>query len=162
MLILIQRTFGPDVVITHDLDVKQPWVEVAPERLPELCRWLHDTPTLHIDFLHAISGVDEGPEKQTLLVVYHLSSLIHEHQLVIKVRVPRCEDPRSATVKVPSVSGIWKAADWHEREAYDLVGIPFSGHPDLRRMLLPEDWVGHPLRKDYRTDETYHGIEIDY
>lgn len=149
-------------IVTSDLEVAQPWIELLPEALVIACETLHTDQDLFFDFLHAISGVDEGAEANTLLVVYHLSSLIHEHQIVLKVRVPRCASPKEATITIPSVSHIWKAADWHEREAYDLVGIPFANHPDLRRILLPEDWEGHPLRKDYQTGDSYHGIEIDY
>ncbi len=155
-------TFGEEAVASSYLVVKQPWIELVPDKLPEVCQWLKTEESLFFDFLHSITGVDEGKDSNTLLVVYHLSSLIHEHQIVLKVRIPKPEKMDEATVSVPSISHIWKAADWHEREAYDLVGIPFSNHPDLRRILLPEDWKGHPLRKDYETDDEYHGIQIDY
>jgi NADH-quinone oxidoreductase subunit C len=83
---------------------------------------------------------DPGPRFE---VVYNLISTIHRHRIRIKVRVPE-DAPR-----VDSVAAIWQTANWHEREAYDLMGITFAGHPDLRRILLPEDWEGHPLRKEY-------------
>lgn len=153
---------GEDAILASDLEVMQPWIELKPESLVQACTFLHQQQELFFDFLHSLSGVDEGPEANTLMVVYHLSSLIHEHQIVLKVRIPRINNPKEATIGVPSVSHIWKAADWHEREAFDLVGVPFTNHPDLRRILLPEDWEGHPLRKDYETGESYHGIEIDY
>ena len=70
--------------------------------------------------------------------------------------------PNEAAPQVPTVSHIWKTADWHEREAFDLMGIQFSNHPDLRRILLPEDWEGHPLRQDYQAQEYYHGIQVKY
>ena len=159
--ILLKR-FGATNLPASDLTVAQPWIEVVPASLPAVGRFLKESDALFFDFLHSVSGVDEGPEANTLLVVYHLSSLVHEHQLVLKVRIPRPAHPDEAEVAVPSVAAIWKAADWHEREAYDLVGIPFSGHPDLRRILLPQDWKGFPLRKDYETDDDYHGIKIDY
>ena len=98
-----------------------------------------------------------GEAKGQLEVVYHLSSLIHEHQLVLKVRTDRNEP-----APIPSVTRVWKAADWHEREAFDLLGIPFSDHPDLRRILLPDDWEGNPLRKDYVEAEKYRDIKIKY
>ncbi len=156
----INRHQGSDWLLSMDSEVKQPWVEVSTGALIRIARHLKESPGLEFDFLHSLSGVDEGPEKGTLMVVYHLSSLIHEHQIVLKVRVPRVASPAEAVEKVPSVSRIWRAADWHEREAFDLVGIPFSHHPDLRRILLPEDWEGHPLRKDYSEPESYHGIRI--
>ena len=85
-------------------------------------------------------------------VVYHLFSYTHRHALVLKVGVPR-DNARLATV-----STVWRAALWQEREIFDLLGVDFEGHPDLRRILLPEDWVGHPLRKDYVEPTEYHGI----
>ena len=84
--------------------------------------------------------------------VYHFLSYQHDHEAVIKIKLDR-ENPR-----VASVMDLWPAADWHEREAYDLVGIVYEGHQDLRRILLPDDWEGHPLRKDYKQPEEYHGI----
>jgi NADH-quinone oxidoreductase subunit C len=89
-------------------------------------------------------------------VVYHLHSMKWNHKIVIKVEVP-AENPH-----VPSVESVWKTANWHEREAYDMIGVIFNGHPDLRRMLLPEDWVGHPLRKDYQVQEFYNGMKVPY
>jgi NADH-quinone oxidoreductase subunit C len=85
-------------------------------------------------------------------VVYHLLSYRHRHAFVLKV-----EAARAAPV-IPTVEVVWKAANWHEREVYDLFGVDFPGHPDLRRILLPDDWVGHPLRKDYQEAGGYHGI----
>jgi NADH-quinone oxidoreductase subunit C len=80
---------------------------------------------------------------------------------MLKVVVPRNIEGQ-AIPQIPTVSSIWKTADWHEREAFDLMGIEFVGHPDLRRILLPEDWVGHPLRKDYQVQDYYHGIQVKY
>ena len=92
-------------------------------------------------------------------VVYHLSSLPLEHTFVIRVVIARDFDNLQA---IPSIASLWRTADWHEREAYDLFGIPFSDHPDLRRILLPNDWEGHPMRKDYKEQEYYHGITVKY
>jgi NADH-quinone oxidoreductase subunit C len=85
-------------------------------------------------------------------VVYHLFSYRHRHGIVLKVEADR------AAPSVPSVEAVWKAANWMEREVFDLFGVEFPGHPDLRRVLLPDDWVGHPLRKDYQEAGGYHGI----
>jgi NADH-quinone oxidoreductase subunit C len=98
-----------------------------------------------------MSGVDFLKEGK-LQVVSHLYSYPHRHSLVVKVDVPR-ENPT-----LPSLEGVWKAANWQEREIYDLVGVIFTDHSDLRRILMPEDWVGHPLRKDFVEPEDYHGI----
>src|SRR5436305_2026079 len=92
-------------------------------------------------------------------VVYHLQSFTHRHRLVVKVMLPRWKDDKPGELpEVPSVTALWASADWHEREVYDLSGVHFVGHPDLRRILLAEDWVGHPLRKDYEFPLEYHGI----
>ncbi|MCS7253704.1 MAG: NADH-quinone oxidoreductase subunit C [Armatimonadota bacterium] len=123
---------------------------VGREHLIELCKLLHDEPSLCFDYLRCISTVDWIEDGQ-IEVVYHLYSMAHGHCIIIKVRIPR-EEP-----KLPTVSGIWAAANWLEREAYDLMGVVFDGHPDLRRILLPQDWEGHPLRKDY----SYDPVEFD-
>jgi NADH-quinone oxidoreductase subunit C len=158
--------FGPSIAASN-AEAIDPWVEVAPAALPEVCRFLRDEPELRFNFLHCISGVDylqTDPKKKVdwqphLEVMYHLSSMVHGHRLVLKLVLPRWKDNVEGQLpEVPTVSGIWKTANWHEREVYDLSGVYFRGHPDLRRILCPEDWVGHPLRKDYVMPLEYHGI----
>jgi NADH-quinone oxidoreductase subunit C len=144
---LVQR-FG-DAVGEATLDVPDPFISVSVERLAEVARFLRDEPGYQLDYLAAITAVDRG---DTLQVVYHLLSIEHRHAVVLKVEVPRDR------ADVPTVSSIWPAANWHEREQFDLLGVTFTGHPDLRRILLPEDWVGYPLRKDYVEPREYHGI----
>ncbi len=119
------------------------WIVVSRERLLDVCKFLKEDPELAFDFLSFVCGVDYYPSQPRFEVVYQLYSTKHHHRFRVKTKVPE-HDP-----KVPSVVGIWPTADWHERETYDLFGIEFQGHPDLRRILLPADWVGHPLRKDY-------------
>lgn len=119
-----------------------PGAVVPAGRLLEICRVVRDEAPFLLDYCSLVTGVDR-PEAGQIEVVYHLFSMTAHHELLLKVRVPR-DDPR-----VPSVSGIWSAANWHERETYDLFGIAFDGHPDLRRIMMTEDWVGYPLRKDY-------------
>ena len=133
--------------------VLNPWIRIEPGVIADVARFLRDDPVLAFGSLMCLSGVD-WPQKGKLEVVYHLCSMTHHHRIVLKVEVPR-EDPR-----VPSVEKVWPTANWHEREAYDLLGIIFEGHSDLRRILLPEDWEGHPLRKDYKVQEYYHGIRV--
>src|SRR5439155_15186799 len=103
------------------------------------------------DFLQNLTAVDWA-KAGVLQVVYHLFSYAHRHEVVVKVDLPR-DRPR-----VPSVAALWKNADWLEREQYDLLGVVFEGHPDLRRLLMPDDWVGHPMRKDYREAAEYRGM----
>ncbi|HEY2841081.1 MAG TPA: NADH-quinone oxidoreductase subunit C, partial [Pirellulales bacterium] len=94
-----------------------------------------------------------------LELVYHLWSIPNKTSLVLKVMLPRWQNDVAGQIpEVPSVAGVWSTADWHEREVYDLSGVRFIGHPNLRRILCPEDWVGHPLRKDYEMPLEYHGI----
>jgi NADH-quinone oxidoreductase subunit C len=151
------------------LDLLDPWIEVAPAAIVEVSQYLKSDPALAFDALNNLTGVDycEPDPKKTakfghephLEVVYHLYSYTHRHAIVIKVRLPRWKnDTPGELPEMPSLSTVWSIADWHEREAYDLVGIRFSGHPNLVRILCAEDWVGHPLRKDYVFPLEYHGI----
>ena len=128
-----------------------PWIEVAPAASAEVSAFLKDNEDLLFDSLMCLSGVDYGQE---LAVVYHLFSMSKRHKIVLKVKLNR-ESPR-----VPTVEGVWPVAGFFEREAYDLFGIVFLGHSDLRRLLLPDDWEGHPLRKDYQYPANYQGIPI--
>ena len=164
----LKREFGESITGAN-LAAIDPWIEVAPAALPDVCRYLRDEPDLRFNFLNCISVVDylePDPKKAAkagfdphVEVVYHLWSMPHKRSLVLKVFLPRWKDDKPGEIpEVPSVTGVWNAADWHERECYDLGGVRFTGHPDLRRILLSEDWVGHPLRKDYEFPLEYHGI----
>ena len=150
-------------------DALDPFVVVEAADLLEICHFLKNDPLLSFEFLNCISGVDylEPDAKKApkagfephLEVVYHFSSFTHRHRLVLKILLPRWKDNKPGELpEVPSVTGLWATADWHEREVYDLSGVNFVGHPDLRRILLSEDWEGHPLRKDYEFPLEYHGI----
>jgi NADH-quinone oxidoreductase subunit C len=125
-------------------------VYVDKDALIEVSQKLKDDDNFSFDYLMSISGVDTEEE---LFLAYHLFSYKHRNEFVMRVKAPYDD------VDIPSVSGIWAAANWHEREQFDLFGFNFSDHPDLRRILLPEDWDGHPLRKDYEYPEEYHGID---
>jgi NADH-quinone oxidoreductase subunit C len=133
----------PDAIQSIGTFRDETWIVVARERLLDVCKFLKEDPELAFDFLSFVCGVDYYPSQPRFEVVYQLYSTKHHHRFRVKTKVPE-DDP-----KVPSVVTIWPTADWHERETYDLFGIEFQGHPDLRRILLPADWVGHPLRKDY-------------
>jgi len=127
------------------------YLVVKPGAIIEICRFLKEDPELAFDCLSNMSGVDYLKENK-IQVVLHLYSYTHRHKIVVKVDVPR------DTPTIPSVEGVWKAANWQEREIYDLLGVVFTGHSDLRRLLMPEDWIGYPLRKDFVEPEEYHGI----
>ena len=161
--------FGGDVIVGLQTEAIDPWIEVAPEAIVDVGTFLKEDDRLNFDHLNNLCGVDyfePDPKKAAkyghdphLEVVYHLSSVALKHRLTLKVKLARWKDDREGDIpEVPSVSGIWAIADWHEREAYDLVGVRFQGHPNHRRILCPEDWVGHPLRKDYEFPLSYHGI----
>ena len=142
--------------VTCVTDVLQPYIMINAEELTGICLYLSRTPGLYFDFLNCITCVDNGPDKGSMHLLYHISSLPLEHAVILKMSVGREEQ------QVPSLASLWRTADWHEREIFDLFGIGFRGHPDLRRILLPADWEGHPLRKDYTEQETYHGIKVKY
>jgi NADH-quinone oxidoreductase subunit C len=138
-------------VLRAELGAKEPWFLIDTASIREVCRYLRDDPEMRCDVLSSLSGVDYKDEG-FIEVVYHLYSYAQRHLVVLKVRVDRDDSV------VDSVEPVWKAANWHEREIYDLLGVTFRGHPDLRRLLMPEDWVGHPLRKDFVEPDEYHGI----
>ena len=133
-------------------------VYVPADRLVETCRALRDTPPLAFNLLIEVTAVDFLPRAPRYEVVYHLVSLSNRLRLRLKVRVPD-----GGTV--PTVQEVWPSAGWPEREVWDMFGIVFDGHPDLRRLLMPEDWEGHPQRKDYpvqirKTAQTYEPLEV--
>jgi NADH-quinone oxidoreductase subunit C len=165
----------PGAVVATKEDGKHPWIQVQPDALRDVCRLLRDDPTTRLDCCHLVSGVDWPAKRMAGLageagfieVVYHLVSYAfpsdpayrkrkakNDPFVALKVRVPR-EKP-----EVPTVMDIWIGADWHERETWDLMGVVFTGRKELARILLPEDWPGHPLRKDWEYPATYHGTPI--
>jgi NADH-quinone oxidoreductase subunit C len=138
----LESQFGPDVVEVASFR-DQVTVTVTREKIDAICRWLRDGPGIEMNFLSDLCAVDYPTSDLRFEVVYNLYSLIHRHRIRIKTRLP--EDD----LEVDSVVSVWRAADWFEREAFDLFGIEFRNHPDLRRLLLPDNWRGYPLRKDY-------------
>jgi NADH-quinone oxidoreductase subunit C len=147
----LKARFGDDVGVPAPTK-GDPWLTVKAARLVEVCAWLKGTPGLEFDLCEDLTAVD-WPKRNVIEVVVHLLSVKHRHALKLKV-----EADRAAPV-VPSLTPVWKTADWFEREVYDLFGVTFTGHPDLRRIMLPDDWVGHPLRKDYQEAGGWHGID---
>ena len=123
-----------------------------PEEWNDIATWLKLEPSLLFDSLQCQMGIDIGDDM--LESRYNLHSMELDHYIEIRIAVHR-SDP-----KIPSVEQIWRIADWFERETYDMLGIEYTGHRDLRRILLRDDWEGWPLRKDYQVQETYHGIVV--
>lgn len=165
-----------------EAEAAQPWIQVDPMRLDEIVLFLREESDLDCDRLLLVSGIDwEGLDENgkgkhraisryaddgtaepagpvgtgDLGVTYHLQSRQHMHQVVLKVRLPR------EGARVKTLSHIHATAQWGERETYDFYGIEFAGHPDLRRMFLPEDWEGWPLRKDYAMPTVYHDVPLE-
>ncbi|MDQ3393014.1 MAG: NADH-quinone oxidoreductase subunit C [Bacteroidota bacterium] len=157
---IITSKFGEEAILGLDPNTSPSLLEIPTKLIAEICLELHVNELCYFDFLSCITGIDNGPDKGTMEVVYNLYSIPYDLKLMLKVTVPRNKEGERLP-SVPTVSHIWKTADWHEREIYDLVGINFLGHQDLRRILLPADWEGHPLRRDYKNLENYHGIVVD-
>ena len=148
--------FG-EIILGLDTELAgDPSINVASASIADVCQYLAETDTLAFDSLMCLSGADLSAKDEELAIIYHIYAMQHRHSVVLKTTVPKT-DPH-----LPSVSHIWKTADWHEREAYDLYGIFFEGHNDLRRILLPDDWEGYPLRKDYKEPEVYRGMRVPY
>jgi NADH-quinone oxidoreductase subunit C len=157
---LLIGKFGNDVIVGEEAGVLQPALLIAPSHIVEVCRELRDNEATYFDYLACLSGVDYGTEAGKFGVVYNLASIPYQTQLTLKISVEHGRDLEDLPT-FPSLVDVYKTADWHEREAYDLLGIFFEGHPDLRRILLPDDWEGFPMRKDYKAAEYYKGIKID-
>jgi NADH-quinone oxidoreductase subunit C len=146
----LSATFG-DAIGPLQPAKKDAFCVFKAERLVEICQLLKRDPDLSFDFLQDQAGVDY-PKEGLIRIVLHFYSYRHRHMLAAKVELPR-ENP-----VVDTLEGVWKAANWMEREIYDLFGVEFRNHSDLRRILLPYDWVGHPLRKDYAEAGGYRDI----
>jgi NADH-quinone oxidoreductase subunit C len=138
----LKDTF-PDAVTDFATFKDEITVVIRREDLLDVGRFLMQESEFGFDFLTLLTAVDYYPNEPRFEMVYHLYSMTHGSRLVLKARLSE-DDPT-----VESVTPLWPSADWHEREAYDLMGIQFQNHPDLRRMFMPDDWEGHPLRKDY-------------
>ncbi|WP_082595310.1 NADH-quinone oxidoreductase subunit C [Paenibacillus sp. Soil750] len=143
LVAILKAEAGEDAVVEafiNERDAHRPYVIIHSSRWPQAALTLRDHVELRCDYLRNLSGVDQETH---LEVAYHLLSLTHKHEYCVKVKTDR-EQP-----SIPSVADVWPTANWNEREAFDLFGIDFPGHPNLVRIMMPDDWVGHPLRKDY-------------
>ena len=150
----LNNNLGKDFLII-DEELPPETVKVSAQNWNRLASFLREDEQLLFDAMMCITGIDEGIESEYLAVMYNLHSMKYKHKIEVYIQVSKSEP------KVPSVERIWRIADWFERETYDMYGIEFEGHRDLRRILLPSDWEGFPLRKDYKFPETYHGIVVD-
>jgi NADH-quinone oxidoreductase subunit C len=167
---LLKEKFGSSVIELKTDKPVEPFIVANPLEIDKICMFLRDEKDLQFDSLMNLSGVDDAngtKEKDekgletikggTLSVYYHIESTKLRHKLTLKTSTDR-EKP-----EVVTVTEVWKGADWHEREAYDMYGIIFLNHPDLRRILMPYDWeFGYPLRKDYKNPEFYQGMKVPY
>ncbi len=149
----LKNEFGDEIIsLTEDKSVDS-FITIDAAGILEICLFLRDEKDMMFDYMVNLTGMDNG---KTLGVVYHLYSVSLNHRIVLKVELDRVE-PR-----VPTVERVWKTANWHEREAYDMYGVIFHGHPNLIRILCPYDWEGFPLRKDYQTPDFYHGMKVPF
>ena len=150
----LERELGSELVhgfTATDGKVRDAFCEVTPTGLHRVAALMKSDSELGFEYLECLTGID-FPKEQQIQLVYHLYSYAHGHRMVLKTTLDRREPV------APTLSDVWSAANWQERECYDLLGVVFHGHPDLRRLLLPEDWPGHPLRKDWTPAADYHGI----
>ncbi len=153
---ILKTKFEEDVIEFTDDNPGEKIITVSPDKIKIIAEFLAGDDSLKFDSLMSLSGVDEGD--QNLSIYYHLYSTMLKHKLTLRIVVTR-ENPVTE-----SVESVWKTANWHEREAFDMLGIKFNEHPDLRRILMPEDWDedSFPLRKDYENPEFYNGMKVPY
>jgi NADH-quinone oxidoreductase subunit C len=156
----IITSFGTEAVSGENVNFVQPQLIIKKEHLKEICLLLRDDERFFFDQLSCITGLDNGVTINTVEVIYHLYSIPFNTSFVLKVETERGDEKHLP--EIPSVVDVWRTANWQERETFDMYGIVFTGHPDPRRILLPMDWEGYPLRKDYKEQEFYHGIKVAY
>lgn len=161
----MDQLFGAGMIVESQTEhAGDPFVVVAADRIVECLQKLSTDSKTALNVLRVVSAIDyppvEGEEaekvtlKNVIEVVYVLYSHVHRHQLIVKARLAREE------AKIPSVTSLFRVANFQEREIYDMHGVVFAGHPNLKRVLLPDDWIGYPLRKDYVYPEEYNGMKV--
>ncbi len=150
----LRAEFGDDILEIAGEAPGDSFIVINSQKIEDVCLFLRDDDEVKFDYLSNLSGVHN--KDNTFTVVYHLYSMDYKYRVVIKANLPE-ENPT-----LPSVELVWRSADWHEREAWDMFGIIFEGHHNLIRILTPYDWEGFPLRKDYKEPEEYKGIKVPY
>lgn len=155
---LNQNVEGCQAQATTDVEVGDGHVKVSPDKIYETCEALAQKEPFDFNVLQVISGVDY-PEKKIIEVNYMLASFTKNTDFILKVELPRGDE--QTLPKLRSVCDIWMAANFQERECYDMLGVEFEGHPDHRRILCPDDWKGYPLRKDYIVQEKYRDMVVN-
>ena len=155
---ILKSKCGADAVLSLETPAKgDKWIVVEASKLIPVLMAVRDESKLLCQILKVVSATDFLPkeaEKGRIEVAYVVESLVHKHQICFKVKVDRDSG------KVPSACEVYRSANWYERECYDMTGVEFTGHPNHERLLLPPDWVGHPLRKDYVFPEEYNGMKV--
>ena len=140
MAVAVEK-FDADAIVTGKYDRDELTLEIAPAKIGSVCGFLkYDQQFIR---LSSVTAVDRYPAEPRFEVVYHLHSIERNERLRLKCRL------EGTNPEIESVTSVWRSANWYEREVFDLFGIGFRNHPDLRRIMMPEDWEGHPLRKDY-------------
>jgi NADH-quinone oxidoreductase subunit C len=147
---LLKEQFGA-AILESQLEGMNPWSAIEPSAILDVSQFIRTEESMSMDHLELLGGVDY---KDHIEVVYILYSMKHHHRYMLKCRLSR------ETPIVHTVESIWSVANWHERETFDMFGVVFEGHSDLRRILCPDDWEGYPLRKDYKPPKIYREMPV--
>lgn len=156
---VIKKNLAEEVIVSIVNETLQPYLVINKDFIYQVCDLLKNDTGTCFNHLSCVTGVDYRDVYNRFELVYHLYSTFHTNLIVLKVSENIGD---SFDMSFQSVSGIWRAADWYEREIFDLFGVKFINHPNLKRILLPDDWQGYPLRKDYRPACDWHGMPIEY
>lgn len=152
---ILRNEVGNELTINIDSLSVPITLVIGYKNISQVCRILKNNDNLFFDYLSFITVVDNDSLSDSMDLVYCIYSIPNDVQLILRANIDK-----NITQSICSVTDIWPAANWHEREIYDMFGVSFINHPDLRRIIMPSDWLGYPLRKNYVQQKTYHGIEV--